>query len=289
MTDSFFGAAWTDVDEWRDTPVRHRYVHGGFAGTDTRFSFYFPPPDQWQGRLLQTLEGGNGGHEHTAQSGVGTMGGIAFAAASGAYLVESNQGHIGSDLSIMFSEPTVHAYRASAQSARYSHELAAEMYGHGAAPRVRLRREWRLGARHPLPRELPRRLAGRGAVHHRPRVVVVARVLGAGARGASARAEDRVGDRRGRARWQRRPVRRPHRRRSVTRSPRCTAPGSRAAPSRRSARRATRARSRRTSPRSESFDPTYIDDFWSVPGYAGADGELADEPDRGQDDRHAGW
>ncbi len=24
----------------------------------------------------------------------------------------------------------------------------------------------------------------------------------------------------------------------------------------------------------ESFDPTYIDDFWSVPGYAGADGEL---------------
>ena len=120
MTDSFFGAAWTDVDEWRDTPVPHRYVHGGFAGTDTRFSFYFPPPQQWQGRLLQTLEGGNGGHEHTAQSGVGTMGGIAFAAESGAYLVESNQGHIGSDLSIMFSEPTVHAYRASAQSARYS-------------------------------------------------------------------------------------------------------------------------------------------------------------------------
>ncbi len=25
----------------------------------------------------------------------------------------------------------------------------------------------------------------------------------------------------------------------------------------------------------EAFDPTYIDDFWSVPGYAGADGELA--------------
>ena len=25
----------------------------------------------------------------------------------------------------------------------------------------------------------------------------------------------------------------------------------------------------------EAFDPTYIDEFWSVPGYAGADGELA--------------
>ena len=31
-----------DVDEWRDVPVRHRYVHGGFAGTETRFSIYSP-------------------------------------------------------------------------------------------------------------------------------------------------------------------------------------------------------------------------------------------------------
>lgn len=158
MADSFFGSAFVDIDAWRDEPVRHRYVHGGFEGTDTRFSFYFPPVEQWRGRLLQTLEGGNGGHENTALGGVGSMGTatdvpalseaqgpvsavgrpagspnstwwIAFAAANGAYLVESNQGHIGSDLSIMFSEPTVHAYRASAQSARFSHELAAEMYG----------------------------------------------------------------------------------------------------------------------------------------------------------------
>jgi hypothetical protein len=27
-----------DVDEWRDTPVRHRYVNGHFAGTGSRFS-----------------------------------------------------------------------------------------------------------------------------------------------------------------------------------------------------------------------------------------------------------
>jgi hypothetical protein len=32
-----------DVDEWRDEPVRHRYVHGAFEGTDLRFSYYFPP------------------------------------------------------------------------------------------------------------------------------------------------------------------------------------------------------------------------------------------------------
>ena len=71
MDDSYFGPAFVDVDEWRDTPVRHRYVHGGFEGTDTRFSFYFPPAEQWRGRLLQPLEGGNGGHENTAQGADG--------------------------------------------------------------------------------------------------------------------------------------------------------------------------------------------------------------------------
>ena len=101
MDDPFFGPAVVDVDEWRDAPVRHRYIHGGFEGTDTRFSFYFPPAAQWKGRLLQTLEGGNGGHENTAQSGIGTMGGIAFALASGCYLVESKQGHFGDDMRIL--------------------------------------------------------------------------------------------------------------------------------------------------------------------------------------------
>ena len=60
---------------------------------------------------------------------MGSTAGIAFAAASGCYLVESNQGHIGDDMRILLSEPTVGAYRASAQSARYSWVLADEMYG----------------------------------------------------------------------------------------------------------------------------------------------------------------
>ena len=38
-----FQHPYIDMDEWRDQPVRHRYVHGGFEGTDTRFSFYLPP------------------------------------------------------------------------------------------------------------------------------------------------------------------------------------------------------------------------------------------------------
>jgi hypothetical protein len=37
-TDEVFMPQYVDVDEWRDKPVRHRYVHGGVAGTETRFS-----------------------------------------------------------------------------------------------------------------------------------------------------------------------------------------------------------------------------------------------------------
>jgi hypothetical protein len=127
--DPFFGAPFVDTDEWRDAPVRHRYIHGGFEGTDTRFSFYMPPPDTYGGRFLQMLEGGSGGHETTAMSPFGGMGGIAFAISCGAFLVESNQGHFGGDLSILRTEPTVHAYRASAQSARYAKVVAEQMYG----------------------------------------------------------------------------------------------------------------------------------------------------------------
>ena len=167
MDDPFFGSPFVDFDESRDAPVPHRYVHGGFEGTDTRFSFYFPPAEQWRGRLLQVLEGGNGGHENTAQGPVGGgVSHIAFAAATGCYLVESNQGHFGDDMRILLREPTVGAYR-------------------------------RLGALPPVPRTVPGRLAGRSPVHHGALDVVVARLLGAGARGACPRTADGVRDRRG--------------------------------------------------------------------------------------------
>ena len=46
--DEFFGKAYIDIDEWREGPVRFRYVHGGFEGTDARFSFYFPERTQYR-------------------------------------------------------------------------------------------------------------------------------------------------------------------------------------------------------------------------------------------------
>jgi hypothetical protein len=124
--DPYFGDAFVDVDEWRDGPVSHRYVHGGFAGTDTRFSIYLPPATQYDGRFLQTIEGGVGGHEYTAGASSAPGGPIQFAFECGAYLVESNQGHVGLDVS---GDPTVLGYRASAETARFARGFAADMYG----------------------------------------------------------------------------------------------------------------------------------------------------------------
>src|SRR5262245_14994716 len=127
IADEFFGPAYVDVDEWRDTPVRYRYVHGGFEGTDTRFSFYLPPAEQWQGRMLQFLSGGEGGCASTALGdGIGVAS-IEFAASAGCYLVESNQGHLGADLSGSKGDPAIIAYRASAETGRYSKVVAEEM------------------------------------------------------------------------------------------------------------------------------------------------------------------
>ena len=48
--DPQYSKPFIDVDEWRDAPVRHRYVHGGFEGTDLLFSYYFPPEETYGGR-----------------------------------------------------------------------------------------------------------------------------------------------------------------------------------------------------------------------------------------------
>src|SRR5262245_52290223 len=46
--DPHYTQPFIDLDEQRTTPVPHRYVHGGFTGTDTKFSLYFPPAAQYQ-------------------------------------------------------------------------------------------------------------------------------------------------------------------------------------------------------------------------------------------------
>lgn len=114
-----FDKPFVDVDEWRDTPVRHRYVHGGFTGTDLLFSCYFPPKEQYEGRFFQPLAA-TSGSENTASMAMFQAGSAAFAIDSGGYLVESNQG-----ARHMFGGSSA----ANAAAAIYSRQLAAEMYG----------------------------------------------------------------------------------------------------------------------------------------------------------------
>ena len=77
ITDPLFQEPYIDLAEWRDTPVRHRYVHGGFKSTDAKFSFYFPPKEQYQGRFFQNT------HQLLTSENA-APGTIGFAVASGA-------------------------------------------------------------------------------------------------------------------------------------------------------------------------------------------------------------
>jgi hypothetical protein len=124
--DPLYVDPFVDVDEWRDEPVRHRYVHGGFTDTDLRFSLYFPPAERYEGRFLQPVMH-IAGDENVALTGeLAGLGNRAlqFAFDSGGYLVESNQGS-----PLMMGPPDITGFRASAATAQYSRILAEEMYG----------------------------------------------------------------------------------------------------------------------------------------------------------------
>jgi hypothetical protein len=129
--DDVFKDPYVDVDEWRDTPVRHRYVHGGFKGTDTRFSIYLPPKEQYQGRFFQHITPVPDNENLAQKIAPGAYNKIGFAMASGAYFLETNGGgHL--DLGKAASappDPTITAYRANAASAQYSRVVAVQMYG----------------------------------------------------------------------------------------------------------------------------------------------------------------
>jgi len=124
-SDPLYTQPYVDIDEWRDKPVPHRYVHGGFKGTEALFSMYFPPKEQYQGRFFQPVMAVSGSENNVAMAMQQSYS-LGFAVESGAYLVESNLGRRS-----MFpgDDPTITAYRASAAVATYSRVLAAEMYG----------------------------------------------------------------------------------------------------------------------------------------------------------------
>ncbi|MCU1594591.1 MAG: hypothetical protein JWO12_1983 [Frankiales bacterium] len=136
VTDPFFGAPYIDLDEERERPSPHRFVHGGFEGTDTRFAFYFVPAASYKGRMFQPLEGGHGGNEVTFGGGMlGEMfQRIKLSEDLGGYMVESNQGHIGDDFDAKAGpDPSLYGHRGSAESARFSKHVAEQVYGSAPA------------------------------------------------------------------------------------------------------------------------------------------------------------
>jgi hypothetical protein len=125
--DPLYTEPYLDMDEWRDEPERHRYVHGGFRNTDLRFSMYFPTAEKYEGRFFHPVMH-IAGNENAAHSRLAGLDGdsIGFAFDSGGYLVESNLGSFN-----MTGPGDIVNFRASAATAEYSRELATEMYGSG--------------------------------------------------------------------------------------------------------------------------------------------------------------
>ena len=125
--DPYFSDPYIDVEEWRDSPVRHYYVHGGFRGTDingeneARFSLYFPEKEKYEGRFFQYLSPAPEG-ENAAEATEGSGKRIAFAVTHGAYFVVSNQGGflLGGDASRL--------YKVSANTAEFSRIVAKRIY-----------------------------------------------------------------------------------------------------------------------------------------------------------------
>lgn len=127
--DPRFNQPYVDIDELRTTPVPHRYVHGGFTGTDARFSFYFPPAEQYQGRFFQNT------HQLLTSENTSPYN-IGMAVASGAYFVQTNLGGIErattTEQAVFGNlEPAVGGYRVNAAAAKFSRVKAAEIFGGG--------------------------------------------------------------------------------------------------------------------------------------------------------------
>ena len=122
--DTLFKVPFIDIDEWRDKPIRHRYVHGGFEGTTARFSFYFPQKDQYQGRFFQYITPVPD-NENISQDAKGEEDKISFSIVSGAYFVETNGGGNG----VYGKNVNVGAFRANAAAASFSKIVAQQIYG----------------------------------------------------------------------------------------------------------------------------------------------------------------
>lgn len=131
LEDEYYAHPYIDAEEWRDKPVRHYYVHGGFRGTEeegkeARFCLYFPEKEQYEGRFFQYLSPAPEG-ENECEFKTGEEDIISFALTHGAYLVVSNQGGFVMNMGKRL-------YRTSANTAEFSRRVARKVYGYEHRP-----------------------------------------------------------------------------------------------------------------------------------------------------------
>lgn len=126
--------AFVDVDVMRQSPIPHRFVRGGFRGTDATFAFYFPAAINYEGRFFQGPI-----HQLRFTSEVASPDELRFAFDSGAYLIETNNGGSESCLTARDClsgryDATVRGYRVNAAAAKFSRVMAQQIYGRSHRP-----------------------------------------------------------------------------------------------------------------------------------------------------------
>lgn len=111
--DSTYAKPVIDSEQDLTTPVKHRRVSGHFDGTNIKFAIYLPPVQQWKGRFFQ--------YTYPLTDEKATDQAIEFGAASGGYTVQA-----GSFVAL--------GYRHAAAAAKFAKTVAAEYYGSGERP-----------------------------------------------------------------------------------------------------------------------------------------------------------
>lgn len=128
-----FQNPFIDLDEIRNrklldgTQQQYRFIHGGFKGTNVKFSFSFPMKEHYEGRFFQHLSPFPGPDEEIAsQDKEGMEDRVAFAITHGGCFVESNMGS-GAVFS-SHNDSSIY-YRSSAAVAEYCREVAQRLFG----------------------------------------------------------------------------------------------------------------------------------------------------------------
>lgn len=123
---------YIDVDEPRcrilpdGREIPYRYVHGGFREKKVKFVVCFPDKETFQGRFYQYLSPFPGPDEELASlDKTGEDDKIAFCLMNGAYFVESN---MGSEYTFGPKKDSTFCWKASAAAAEFSRKVAMEHY-----------------------------------------------------------------------------------------------------------------------------------------------------------------